>query len=255
LQQKNKALEEALLKLEEVRRQEKDMLDVMGHELRTPISIARNSVVTLQKHISKNDTNPEKLAKYTKMAVESIRREIALIETFLSTTKLEGGRMQVNPEKVSLKDVIHESLQGHMDLAKRNNTNIIFNEPDNDIYVIADKIRIQEVMDNFLNNAIKYTGEGNVEIKMYELEDLGWIDVKDDGIGISAENLQKLGRKFFRAQTLYNQSNNVVNPSGTGLGLFVSFQLIDLMKGERKIISQEGQGSTFSFGLPLENRN
>lgn len=255
LQTKNKALEEALLKLEEVRRQEKDMLDVMGHELRTPISIARNSVVTLQKHISKNDTNPEKLAKYTKMAVESIRREIALIETFLSTTKLEGGRMQVNPEKVSLKDVIHESLQGHMDLAKRNNTNIIFNEPDNDIYVIADKIRIQEVMDNFLNNAIKYTGEGNVEIKMYELEDLGWIDVKDDGIGISAENLQKLGRKFFRAQTLYNQSNNVVNPSGTGLGLFVSFQLIDLMKGERKIISQEGQGSTFSFGLPLENRN
>lgn len=251
LQQKNKALEEALLKLEEVRRQEKDMLDVMGHELRTPISIARNSVVTLQKHISRNDTDPEKLSKYTKMAVESIRREIALIETFLSTTKLEGGRMQVNPEKVSLKDVIHESLEGHNDLSKRNNTQVIFNEPENDIFVIADKIRIQEVMDNFLNNAIKYTGEGNVEITMYEQEGLGWIDVKDDGIGISPENLQKLGRKFFRAQTLYNQSNNVVNPSGTGLGLFVSFQLIDLMHGKRKVTSQEGQGSTFSFGLPL----
>ena len=251
LQQKNKALEEALLKLEEVRRQEKDMLDVMGHELRTPISIARNSVVTLQKHISKNDINPEKLTKYTKMAVESIRREIALIETFLSTTKLEGGRMQVNSEKVSLKDVIHESLEGHNDLSKRNNTKVIYTEPENDIFVIADKIRIQEVMDNFLNNAIKYTGEGNVEIKMYEQESLGWIDVKDDGIGISSENLQKLGRKFFRAQTLYNQSNNVVNPSGTGLGLFVSFQLIELMHGKKKITSQEGQGSTFSFGLPL----
>jgi signal transduction histidine kinase len=251
LQTKNKALEEALLKLEEVRRQEKDMLDVMGHELRTPISIARNSVVTLQKHISKNDTDPEKLTKYTKMAVESIRREIALIETFLSTTKLEGGRMQVNTEKVSLKEVVHESLEGHIELSKRNNTKVIFNEPENDIFVIADKIRIQEVMDNFLNNAIKYTGEGNVEIKMYITDGLGWIDVKDDGIGISAENLQKLGRKFFRAQTLYNQSNNVVNPSGTGLGLFVSFQLIDLMKGKRKITSQEGTGSTFSFGLPL----
>ncbi|MCA9379949.1 GAF domain-containing sensor histidine kinase [Candidatus Dojkabacteria bacterium] len=252
LQTKNKALEEALLKLEEVRRQEKDMLDVMGHELRTPISIARNSVVTLQKHIGKNDTDPEKLTKYTKMAVESIRREIALIETFLSTTKLEGGRMQVNTEKVSLKEVVHESLEGHNELSKRNNTKVIFNEPENDIFVIADKIRIQEVMDNFLNNAIKYTGEGNVEIKIYEAEGLGWVDVKDDGIGISAENLQKLGRKFFRAQTLYNQSNNVVNPSGTGLGLFVSFQLIDLMKGKRKITSQEGAGSTFSFGLPLD---
>jgi signal transduction histidine kinase len=251
LQTKNQALEEALLKLEEVRRQEKDMLDVMGHELRTPISIARNSVVTLQKHIEKNDTDPEKLKKYTKMAVESIRREIALIETFLSTTKLEGGRMQVNLEKVSLKEVIYESIEGHIELAKRSNTKVVYDEPENDIFVLADKIRIQEVMDNFLNNAIKYTGDGNVGIKMYEQEGLGWIDVKDDGIGISKENLEKLGRKFFRAQTLYNQSNNVVNPSGTGLGLFVSFQLIDLMKGKRKIVSQEDAGSIFSFGLPL----
>lgn len=251
LQSKNKALEEALLKLEEVRRQEKDMLDVMGHELRTPISIARNSVVTLQKHIEKNDIDQDKLNKYTKMAVESIRREIALIETFLSTTKLEGQRMQVNLEKVSLKEIIHESLEGHNELAKRNRTNVLFTEPENDIFVSADKIRIQEVMDNFLNNAIKYTGEGNVEIKMYEKDGLGWVDVKDDGIGISPENLEKLGRKFFRAQTLYNKSNNVVNPSGTGLGLFVSFQLIELMRGKREIQSQEGIGSTFSFGLPL----
>lgn len=251
LQQKNKTLEEALLKLEEVRRQEKDMLDVMGHELRTPISIARNAVIALQKLFDRNDLNPEKNRKYTNMAVESIRREIALIETFLSTTKLEGGRMQMNLEPVSLVKVVEDSLIAHQDLSKRNKTVLSFERPEQDIIVQADKIRIQEVADNFVNNAIKYTGEGSVELSIYENEGLGWIDVKDDGIGISPENLVKLGRKFFRAQTLYNKSNNVVNPSGTGLGLFVSFQLIDLMKGKKKILSEEGKGSTFSFGLPL----
>jgi len=249
---KNQDLEDALGKLEEIRRQEKDMLDVMGHELRTPISIARNAVVTMQKEIMKEDTDEAKLEKYTHMAVESIRREISLIETFLSTTKLEGSRMQINPEPINLSEVAQESLEAHKDLAERNNTKVIINQPEKEIIVSADKIRIQEIADNFLNNAIKYTGEGNVVVTIYEKDGLGWMDVKDDGIGISPENLQKLGKKFFRAQTLYNKSGNIVNPSGTGLGLFVSFQLIDLMQGKRSITSKEGEGSTFSFGLPLQ---
>ena len=251
LQVKNKTLEETLLKLEEIRRQEKDMLDVMGHELRTPISIARNAIVTLHKHVENNDIDQEKLHKYTKMAVESIRREIALVETFLSTTKLEGKRMQINLEPISLLEVIDEAINGHKDLAVKNNTELIFNKPENDITVSADKIRIQEIIDNFVNNAIKYTGEGKVEIRVYENEGLGWIDVQDTGIGISQENIEKLGRKFFRVQKLYNPGQTTVNPSGTGLGLFVSFQLIEMMNGKRKITSKEGEGTTFSFGLPL----
>ncbi len=249
---KNKDLEDALGKLEEIRRQEKDMLDVMGHELRTPISIARNAVVTLSKEVQKEETDEEKLSKYAKMAIESIRREISLIETFLSTTKLEGDRMQINLEPINLREIMEVSIEAHKDLAERNKTKVTINALEKDIVVNADKIRIQEIADNFLNNAIKYTGEGNVVISMYEKEELGWIDIKDDGIGISPENLQKLGKKFFRAQTLYNRSGNIVNPSGTGLGLFVSFQLIDLMHGRRVISSKEGEGSTFSFGLPLQ---
>lgn len=253
LQKKNEALEEALGQLEEIRRQEKDMIDVMGHELRTPISITRNALLTLQKHleVNKEGINPEKVKKYTNMAVEGARREIALVETLLSTTKLEGGRMQVDITSVSLDEVIKYSLRSHNELAKKNNTEVIYNTSIEDIVVLADKIRIQEIMDNFLNNAIKYTGQGKVEISMYKEDKLGWIDVKDSGIGISEENLKNLGKKFFRAQNLYNQSANVVNPSGTGLGLFVSFLLIEMMKGEKRIISKEGEGSVFSFGLPL----
>lgn len=253
LQKKNNALEEALEQLEEIRRQEKDMIDVMGHELRTPISITRNALLTLQKHLEVNNDgiNPEKVKKYTNMAVEGARREIALVETLLSTTKLEGGRMQIDITSVNLDEVVKYSLRSHSELAKKNNTQVVYNKSTEDIVVLADKIRIQEIMDNFLNNAIKYTGQGKVEISIYKQDKLGWIDVKDSGIGISEENLKNLGKKFFRAQNLYNQSANIVNPSGTGLGLFVSFLLIEMMKGEKRIISKEGEGSVFSFGLPL----
>lgn len=254
LQKQNSDLETALAQLEEVRRQEKDMLDVMGHELRTPVSIARNALLSMRRHLQENEIpNPEKLKRYTKMAVEGTRREIALVETLLSTTKLEGNRMEVNLVPMSLMRVIKYGLRSHMDLAEKNRTEIVYNKPEKDIIVSADKVRIQEIMDNFLNNAIKYTGQGKVEITVYEKDGLGWIDVKDTGIGISEENLAHLGKKFFRAQNLYNKSKNVVNPSGTGLGLFVSFLLIDIMKGQKKITSKEGEGSTFSFGLPIYN--
>lgn len=251
LQKQNKTLQEALAQLEEVRRQEKDMLDVMGHELRTPISIARNALLSMRKHLQTNELDPERIKKYNKMAVEGTRREIALVETLLSTTKLEGNRMEVNLIPMSLMRVIKYSLRSHADLAEKNKTEVIYHKPEQDIIVMADKVRIQEIMDNFLNNAIKYTGQGKVEISVYEKDGLGWIDVKDNGIGISEENLEHLGKKFFRAQNLYNKSKNVVNPSGTGLGLFVSFLLIEIMKGKKKIISKEGEGSTFGFGLPI----
>ncbi len=252
LQKQNKDLETALTQLEEVRRQEKDMLDVMGHELRTPVSIARNALLSMRKHLHNHETpDPEKLKRFTRMAIEGTRREIALVETLLSTTKLEGNRMEVNLIPVSLMRVVEYTLRSHTDLAEKNKTEIIYNKPEKDTIVLADKVRIQEIMDNFLNNAIKYTGEGKVEITIYEKEGLGWVDVKDTGIGISEENLKHLGKKFFRAQNLYNKSKNVVNPSGTGLGLFVSFLLIDIMKGQKKIISKEGEGSTFGFGIPI----
>lgn len=254
LQTKNKDLEEAFAQLEEVRRQEKDMLDVMGHELRTPISISRNALLALQNSLNKNTADPVKIKRYIDMAAEGARREIALVETLLSTTKLEGSRMQINPEPVDLKTAVSYSVRSHKEFAQKGRTELVFIEPKESIVVTADKIRIQEIIDNFINNAIKYTGEGKVEVSIEKKDGLGWVNVKDNGIGISEENLKHLGKKFFRVQQLYNQSNNKVNPSGTGLGLFVSFQLIELMKGKKSIISKEGKGSTFSFGLPISKK-
>lgn len=116
---------------------------------------------------------------------------------------------------------------------------------------------MQEVLDNFVSNALKYTMKGNVEISWEEITDSKGlpqikVNVKDSGIGIPEEDIAKLGRKFFRARQYIseNQGDVDIKVSGTGLGLYVSFELVKIMGGEIKVTSKLGEGSTFSFTLP-----
>ncbi len=251
LKTKNKTLEETLSNLEEIRRQERDMIDVMGHELRTPISIVRNALLVLNSKFkgSNGQIETETLGKYLDMAVESVRREITLIETLLSATKVEGNRIQLQFTKVDLLDVVNDSIEALKRDADLKNLPIKFEAKDA-IYVFADRVRCQEIIDNFLSNAIKYTPKGEILITLTADDKYGTVKVKDSGVGISAADIAKLGKKFFRAQPHYSAEQGS-RPSGTGLGLYVTFELIHVMFGERIVESELGKGSTFGFSLPL----
>lgn len=256
LEIQKKELEVALATVEEARRKERDMLDVMGHELRTPISIVRNAMLMAKKRLTKDgEIPPDKLAHYIESSIDGVRREIKLIETLLTTAKVEGKRIQLDLTKVDLKDVIEDSFEGHQDQIKqkKDDITITVNQPEEDVFVYADKVRTQEIMDNFFSNALKYTGSGEIVITLSKQGDQGRIDIKDSGIGISESDLEKLGRKFFRAHGLYSSNFKGVKPSGTGLGLYVTFELAKAMSGKHEITSIVGEGSTFSFLLPLYN--
>ncbi|MCA9383646.1 GAF domain-containing sensor histidine kinase, partial [Candidatus Dojkabacteria bacterium] len=253
LKVKNTSLENALSELEDKRRQERDMVDVMGHELRTPISIARNALAILEDKFDKNDGNieKEKLGKYLTMAVEATRREITLLETLLSATKLEGNRIQLNLTKVSVDELIENTLEAHKYKAQEKNLTLNVEKEDG-MFIFSDKVRTQEIIDNFVSNAVKYTAAGSVTIKVYKKDGFIRFDIVDTGIGIQQEDLEKLGGKFFRARKLYGEgtTEDYVHPSGTGLGLFVTFELIHLMGGNREVLSEVGKGSTFAAELP-----
>lgn len=244
-------LEVALKDLQEARRKEKDMIDVMGHELRTPISIVRNSLMVLDSDNTKHGSvNPQKLSKYLDMAIESTKREIKLIETLLSTAKLEGKRIQLNLTKISMVDVIKDAIEGNRSQLEVKSLELKLNIAD-DVYVYADRVRSQEIMDNLLSNALKYTAQGSVTVSLYKEGEFARVDVIDTGVGISEEDIAKLGKKFFRAQTSFSNDIKGVKPGGTGLGLYVTFELIRVMGGSHNINSIKGEGSTFSFLLPL----
>ncbi|MCA9379219.1 hypothetical protein KC640_02215 [Candidatus Dojkabacteria bacterium] len=257
MQQANTSLEEAVSALKEARRRERDMLDVMGHELRTPISIVRNALLMLDREHKKQDLQDAEIVKYLGMAIESTRREIFLIETLLSATKVDGSRIQMYFEEIGIKDVITDAIEAQSSTLHTKNLKLVYTPPADDVMVYADRTRTQEIMDNLLSNAIKYTMKGEIKMSLWQDQEFGWVSVQDSGMGIAEADMQQLGRKFFRAKqyvdthTPLGENAQVVRPGGTGLGLYVTFDLIGTMKGKLYINSELGKGSTFTFGLPL----
>jgi signal transduction histidine kinase len=254
LKETNAKLESTLIEVQDARRKEQDMVDIMGHELRTPMSIVRNAVKVLLFELRKpTEVKRDFFEKYLEMAFESAKREITLIETLLSATKLDASRVQLHFTRIDGKDIVHDSLEGQRAILSERNMQVEYREPKGVFDVFADRTRIQEVMDNFLSNAVKYTPKGTVRINLWKDPDFVWISVADQGIGIGADDLQNLGKKFFRAKQYVRVEgkDQIIRPGGTGLGLYVSFELTRLIGGQLYINSQVGKGSTFTFSIPL----
>src|SRR5262249_33991502 len=139
--------------------------------------------------------------------------------------------------------------------AEQKGLKLDYTPPAGDIFTYADRTRTQEVVDNFLSNAVKYTDKGTIKVDVWKDGSFGWIRVKDSGIGISEDDLKNLGKKFFRAKQYtpggVTKEANIVRPGGTGLGLYVTFDLIRIMGGTLYINSKIGDGSSFTFSLPL----
>ena len=153
------------------------------------------------------------------------------------------------------KKVRENSVLGHNHLADEKKLKLVVEDFDENLSIYADRVRIAEVLDNFVSNAIKYTNEGIVKISAEKLDpDMVKFSVADTGIGIPKKALKRLGEKFYRVGHYTNGDNgsvNVVRPGGTGLGLYVAFALVELMGGRVNVTSKMNVGSTFTFTVPL----
>jgi len=248
LQQKvdeqTKELQIKVKELEEARRKENDMIDIMGHELRTPATVVKLNAEMLRKYI---DRNPKEYAKYLERISKAIDTEIGLINTLLTSAKLEGNKVEIRREKVDIKESIEMSVHGNEKDLKEGVK--IYTDIEKGLpFAYADRIRVMEVLDNLISNAVKYTDKGRIDIQARSKGEYIEISVKDTGKGIPKEDISKLGSKFYRANN-YLESK-IVRPGGTGLGLYVTFRLVKLMGGKINVESEEGKGSTFTFTLP-----
>lgn len=251
----NDELQGALATVNELRRQERDMIDVMGHELKTPITTVLAILQIMEKtKLKKGTIEPEQLDKYIQLALSSTKKEVALIETLLSATKVEAKRIHLDKYPIDLLEVIDSTIANYREISTRKKVEIRYKRPANDVFINTDKIRLQEIIDNLLSNALKYTPEGFVEIKIVQHSKTVEVSVKDSGVGISESELKHLGKKFFRAKESLAEAekNGFSSPTGTGLGLYVVQGLLKEMGGNLKIESVLGKGTTFSFTLPIK---
>ena len=241
--------EELLERLRVSDRAKTDFLTNMSHEIRTPINgiMGMNSLLLRQ-----IDTLPrEKIAEYAGNMQRASRTLLAIVNDILDISKIESGKMELLCEGYELASLINDCYTIVASNCKKKNLDLYMEIDENLPSILyGDDVRIRQIVNNFLSNAVKYTKRGHVILKIsysrIDEENINLrIDVKDSGIGIQKKDMENLFQNFTRLEEYKNR-----NIEGTGLGLSLTKRLVDMMHGEVLVESQYGEGSTFTAIIP-----
>jgi len=215
----------------------------LAHELKTPLTPVLASVDSLLSEIQ-----DERLASLARNISRGANNLNSRIDELLDLAKGEVGMLQLNPEPVDLVPLLREVVEGMAPLAKSRGQSLVLDLPDFVCSVRADLSRVQQILLNLLENAVKFTPKGGkISLKAMEKDGLAIIEVRDTGRGISREEQKRLFEPYHR---LVSDRSRF---SGLGLGLALCKTLVELHGGEIWVRSQPGKGSTFAFSLPLES--
>jgi PAS domain S-box-containing protein len=225
-----------------------EFLSSMSHELRTPMNAILGFSQLLQHDLSNTLDKDQKA--YVEEVLTGGNHLLELINQMLESSKIEAGKMDIHIEEVLLSDVVEQSLV--LVRGRASETEIFLNNEvsiDNSLLLKVDPSRMRQVLINLLSNAIKYNHPGGAVKISSELtdNDMVRISVNDTGQGIPADRHDEIFEPFSRL----GHENGVIE--GTGIGLTITMQIVELMKGEIGFESQENIGSTFWVDMPIAN--
>lgn len=224
-----------------------DFISNMTHEFKTPIStISLASEMLSDESIAKT---PEKQSRFVKMIREENKRLSILVESILQTSILDKGEFKLKKSENDVHEIINQAIQNtQLLIDQRHGT--ISKQLDATKHVInADKVHLTNIIFNLIDNAVKYTKDNPVIIVFTrDTPDGIEISIKDNGIGISKENIRKIFEKFYRVPT-----GNVHNVKGFGLGLSYVQAVVQKHNGTIHVESELGKGSTFKIVMPYTN--
>lgn len=242
-------LEIAHKRLKEMYEMQKEFTSTVSHELRTPLASIKTAIdLVIKRMVGDINAEQQDILERAKRNVDRLKR---LIDDILDLMKIESGRLQMNFQSHDLVRVVQDAVEFHKPFAQSRGLALTL-EPDPTVApFVFDSDRITQVMNNLLNNAIKFTPQGGVTVKIenHIQGNHALVSIKDTGKGISEEDLPKLFRKF---QQLESATEN--QEGGTGLGLAICKEIVTRHAGKIWAESRPGEGSTFSFLLPLEER-
>ncbi|UWZ79529.1 PAS domain S-box protein [Geoalkalibacter halelectricus] len=236
-------LKEAVAAAEEASRAKSEFLANMSHEIRTPMTVFMAAV----EHLLQIDRNPER-RQLLNMADQSAERLRALIDDILDFSRIEARKVDLEEEPFDLGACVREAVSMFALQAKKKSIRLEWElAPGLPETIVGDSDRISQVLINLIGNAVKFTGEGEVRVCVQPRGDFVEFAVADTGIGIPEEKRELLFESFTQADSSFTRKFG-----GTGLGLAISKGLVDLMGGEISVRGREGQGSVFSFTIPLK---
>ncbi len=247
LYQTNKELRLAKEKAEESDRLKTAFLQNMSHEIRTPM----NAIMGFSDLLKDENKDKPKLEKYTTIISQRCNDLLNIIDDILDIAKIESGQLPVNIEECNLTELFAELTSFFIEYQNRiGKQHIKFSlqsicAPSENI-IVTDKVKLKQIFINLINNAFKYTDEGEIEggCKFDENHNLLFY-VSDTGIGIPPDKQEIVFERFVQLNQVSNK-----NIGGTGIGLSIVKGLVNLLSGEIFLVSELGKGSTFTFTIP-----
>lgn len=238
-----KTLIEAKQKAEENDKLKTAFLANMSHEIRIPL----NGILGFAELLTDDNVSPNQVNHYASIILSSAHRLLAFMNNVLDISKIESGSEELMLSDFKIYDLLHEVLSNFESLASKKNLTIsLVMSPEYERLLIkSDYIKLHRVLSNLLDNAIKFTKEGQITVSFKKDNQRLLFEVEDTGMGISTEHIGKIFERFY--QTSYELTRGW---EGAGLGLAITKKLVEIMGGEIGVKSMIGTGSVFTFSIP-----
>ena len=233
-------------RLAEASRMKSEFISVVSHQLRSPLSNLRWAIELLMSgRLGKIE---EKQTEYFRILKENSSRMGELVSDLLTVSRIETATLPLKKKEISLDKLIKDLISEFEPFAKASNVEVKFDVQKKIPKVSADLGQIRLVIENLLDNAIRYVKDkGIAEIKLEKQEKNIYFEIKDNGVGIPKADQKYLFQKFFRSENILRYQTQ-----GSGLGLYITKSIIKRSGGKTGFKSEEGVGSTFWFTLPLK---
>lgn len=230
----------------EIDRLKTELVSMVAHELRSPLTcISGFSELLLDDSVTK-----EQSGEYANIILKESNRLNDLINKFLDISKIESGKSQLNKSPVDMKMLIEKVLDFNSQLAQKKQIKVKFEAPKQILAIEIDRNMIEQAILNLFSNAAKYSPESaTIKVRLNVIEDKIILDVEDTGYGISPNSLPRIFDKFFRV----SDNDNVVDIEGSGLGLPLVKEIVEIHGGKILVKSELGKGSKFTISLPYSN--
>jgi two-component system, cell cycle sensor histidine kinase DivJ len=241
------ALEDAHAEAERASVAKSRFLATMSHELRTPL----NAIIGFSEMLTKEGSlmiGPERRHEYAHLINESGHHLLAVVNGILDMSKIETGNFEIAPEVFAPEHVIGDACDMLALKAREAGIELLMRREDKLPQVVADKRALSQIMLNLVSNAIKFTNPGGKIVVSVKAQGGSIVvTVEDDGVGIGAEDLLRVGDPFFQARSSYDRRHD-----GTGLGVSIVKGLLALHGGDIEIMSRLGEGTRVTFHLPVD---
>jgi len=233
-------------RLAEANRMKSEFISVVSHQLRSPLSNLKWAMELLMSgRLGKIE---EKQTEYFKILKENSARMGELVSDLLIVSRIETAKLPLKKQEFALDDLINNLIKEFEPFAKASNVEIKFRPEKNLPRVLADPSQIRLVIENLLDNAVRYVKEkGEVEIRLEQKKNNFYFEIRDTGVGIPREDQKYIFQKFFRSENILRYQTQ-----GSGLGLYISKAIVERSGGKIGFKSEERKGSTFWFTLPIK---